>query len=176
MSEAYKWLQTLPPHIREEIKSMEQGVFLYLKTKRLGGGIPNVEDLKSGAGPSTPQTPKASQEFQKNLKDLRVELAQFDFAPPQTNQPVNPQPQQQYTGHGFHQGQQQTVANPPPQPTVSHYAAPPTPAPVPEDTAAQLFSAMRLDPRSRHIITEIRDGLNLSSDLEVIRLSLVFTE
>ena len=45
MSEAYKWLMTLPPQVREDLKSMEQAVSLYLRAKRSGSVLPTKEDV-----------------------------------------------------------------------------------------------------------------------------------
>ena len=65
-TEAYKWLLTLPQSVRDEMKSMEQVVSLYLRAKRLGGGIPTTEELNLKNG-----TTKTSKDFQKSLKDLQ---------------------------------------------------------------------------------------------------------
>ena len=163
MSEAYKWLQTLPASLREEVKSMEQMVSMYLRAKRLGGALPTKEEL------SEPENSKSSQEFHKTLKTLKHELEQFDFAGsatntapassttgtvPETLRPLPDHPQQAGPAHGQGQG---------------HQAAPSAAL----SAAGQALAALRLDPRSRQIVNEIRESLNLSSDMEVIRMSLV---
>ncbi len=156
MSDAYKWLHTLPPNVRDEMKSMEHVVVLYLKAKRLGVSIPSKEDLESlksatsGAPPSIAEPSKNSQEFQKTLKNLKTELDRFDFSPNST-----PAPQEIQL-----EGPQAPIGTAPLATAV--HADPPN-----------ILSALRMDPRSRQIVTEIRDGLNLSSDIEVLRMSLV---
>jgi len=165
MSDAYRWLHTLPPNIRDEMKSMEQVVVMYLKAKRLGIPVPTKEDLDNlRLATSTPPPPsiaepsKNSLEFQKTLKNLKTELDRFDFnSPPPPPQEIpleggKPQePTPQYQNH--HQG---NGVNPPP---------------IAE--TPNILSTLRMDPKSRQIVTEIRDGLNLSSDIEVLRMSLV---
>src|ERR1700677_4067521 len=93
MSEAYRWLHTLPPSVRDEMKSMEHVVVLYLKAKRLGVTVPSKEDLESlkSAPPPAPtiaEPSKNSQEFQKTLKNLKTELDTFDFVPNSSAQTV----------------------------------------------------------------------------------------
>jgi hypothetical protein len=159
MSDAYKWLHTLPPNVRDEMKSMEHVVVLYLKAKRLGVSIPSKEDLESlkvaasSAAPSIAEPSKNSQEFQKTLKNLKTELDRFDFNPAAPEAQLELQkPTDQI---------QQTSS-------FGASVAPPVQADPPN-----ILSALRMDPRSRQIVTEIRDGLNLSSDIEVLRMSLV---
>ncbi len=159
IGEAYKWIQTLPPHVREELKTMEQMVLNYLRAKSMG----TLDKFQPDA-----QT-KKSHDFQKTLQNLRAEMEQFD--PPEVvpqaqphyeaTQPVNPnvfpQAQQQQQGQAMQvQVQMQ-----------SQQAQQQTPSP------AQLLNSLKLDPKSRQILNEIRDGLNLSSDAEVIRMCLV---
>jgi hypothetical protein len=155
MGEAYKWLQTLPPNIRDELKSMEQVVSVYLKAKRLGGGLPTAEDLEmlktsSGNLAAAPvEVQKSSQEFQKTLKNLKTELDRFDNEAAQ----AVAQPRQI---------ELESAAGP---------LGPSTNGAAP--SPANLMAALRMDPRSRQIVNDIREGLNLGSDIEVIRMSLV---
>ncbi len=145
IGEAYKWIQTLPPHMKEELKTMEQMVLSYLKSKSMGT-----------LGNYASEGPKKSQEFQKTLQNLKAEMDQFDFvrsdeptppvAVPQSAAPAQPQP------------------NAVPQISQIAQQAPLQP---------NLLAALKLDPRSRQIVNDIKDGFNLSSDLEVIRMSLV---
>lgn len=149
MSEAYKWLQSLPPTIREEMKSMEQVVSLYLRAKRFGGSVPTTDELNQAPKFHTEtEAPKSSQDFQKALKGLKHELEQFDFAP-------SPQPPQ---------------AQAPANTQTSNESAEP---PLPPQSTPNILSSLRLDPKSRQIVNEVRESLNLSSDMEVIRMSLV---
>lgn len=160
MSDAYKWLHTLPPNVRDEMKSMEHVVVLYLKAKRLGVSIPSKEDLESlkvasnSAPPTIAEPSKNSQEFQKTLKNLKTELDRFDFNP-------NSAPQE-------------ITLDVPKSPEATAQAQAPGPtAPAQHVEPPNILSALRMDPRSRQIVSEIRDGLNLSSDIEVLRMSLV---
>jgi hypothetical protein len=158
MSEAYKWLHTLPPSVRDEMKSMEQVVALYIKAKRLGGGVPSKEDIDSfrplPQPPPAMEVSKTSQDFQKTLKSLKTELDRFDFQPqPPTPTPTPPPPHlpnqnesPKITAETFHE-QHHPVEN--------------------------ILSALRMDPRSRQIVNEIRESFNLSSDNEVLRMALV---
>ncbi|MBK9292888.1 MAG: hypothetical protein IPM57_00320 [Oligoflexia bacterium] len=127
MSEAYKWLQTLPPPLRDEFKTAEELVLSYLKAKRMGS-LNNFQ----------PEPTKKTAEFQKTLQNLKAEMDQFDFEPaPTTNVSNSASLQPQQTN----------------QPNI--------------------LSQIKIDPKSRQIINDIRDGLNLSSDMEVVRMSLV---
>jgi hypothetical protein len=160
MSDAYKWLQSLPTSVREEMKSMEQVVALYLRAKRLGGAVPTKEDVDNHVTPSQ-ETSKSSQDFQKSLKSLRHELDQFDFAP-SAQAPTN--------SHAESNGVQAPSPKAP-------FAAPPKQGVQEMDSISHphtpMPTAMRLDPRSRQLMNDIHEGLNLSSDVEVIRMSLV---
>jgi len=191
VSDAFRWSQTLPADVRDGIKSVEQMVWLFLRTKRLGGGIPTREDMNSynqGHGSSGQvEESKSSQEFQKTLKSLRQELDQFDpavpghvdFAREGTGRTVRPpmdsqggsvtksvQPTKQLeleaqnqAGHSFSQDSGSANTGSQTYNTSPH--------------APNLLTSLRLDPKSRQIVGEIREGLNLSSDMEVIRMSLV---
>jgi hypothetical protein len=167
MSEAYKWLQSLPPNIREEMKSMEQVVSLYLRAKRLGGAVPGGDELGQASKQAAHEAPKSSLDFQKALKGLKHELEQFDFAPNAQQPTLTPQ---QTAPENQQQPQQQ-----PPSPPAQQQVTPPhqpSIADIPAH-APNILSSLRLDPKSRQIVNEVRDGLNLSSDMEVIRMSLI---
>lgn len=142
---------------------MEQVVSLYLRAKRQGGALPTKEELEAYVPPTASPTlehSKSSIEFQKTLKNLRHELEQFDFA-------GNPLPQApiQTPGPSSHAVHQASSPHHAPHPTTENTGA--------TSNAAHLLAALRLDPRSRQIVHEIREGLNLSSEVEVIRMSLV---
>jgi hypothetical protein len=215
MSEAYKWLQTLPASVREELKSMEQVVSLYLRAKRLGGSI-TQQELEALSN-TKKEAPRNSQDFQKTLKELQYELQQFDMAPGQSAQPsggtaglaasagttgtastVSRAAGTQTQASGFtapHAGSQVTGSSQA-QASFQSQAHAGVPSSVPSSAgaaskpmvenigtgagpgaqqaaAAGPLAALRLDPRSRHLLNEVREGLNLSSDIEVIRMSLV---
>src|SRR5258708_7430478 len=131
MSEAYKWLQSLPPSIKDEMKSMEQVMSLYLRAKRLGGAIPSREDLGQFPPPAPKENVKSAQDFQKTLKNLSQELEFFDAPQTPTPKPAQAQPSAQPTTH-------------------------------------QENPILKLDPKSRGLIHDIKEGFNLSSDVEVI--------
>ena len=141
ISEAYKWLQTLPPSIREEMKTMEHMVLNYLRAKSMGT-LTNF----------TVQSAPAKPEIQKTLQNLKAEMDQFDFSP--ASQVTQPQP---------------TAA------PAQQQASVLTPSPTPVEPAAiqNILSTIKMDPKSRQIMNEIREGLNLSTDLEVVRMCLV---
>jgi hypothetical protein len=201
MSEAYKWLQTLPQNIREEMKSMEQVVSLYLRAKRLGGALPTKEEL--AAYKPNPAETRSSQEFHKSLQNLKHELDQFDFAaaPVQghahTNARINEQTNTQSNARthapAFGQSQGAAVAHATPAAPFAHRPMPSADAlstgrvpdsdplaavtnQAPAPSAGQYLAALKLDPRSRQILSDIRESLNLSSDIEVIRMSLVLAQ
>src|SRR5262245_36974220 len=127
IGEAYKWIQTLPPNVRDEMKTMEQMVLHYLRAKSMG----NLANFQ------LEQQTKKSQDFQKTLQSLKVEMDQFDPPAPQ-----------------------------PPPPTA---VAPSVTVSAPAQTQE---TSLKLDSRSRQIVNEIKEGLNLSSDMEVIRMCL----
>jgi outer membrane biosynthesis protein TonB len=170
MSDAYKWLHTLPASGREEMKSMEQVVSLYIRTKRLGQNVPSKEDVENYRPPVVAPNPQdqKSQEFQRTLKGLRTELDGFDFdnnqtpqAPPQ----VSPTPPKQEFKY-------EPKFEPRPEPKSEPKSEI---RPEPEN-APPVSSGLRMDPRSRQIVNEIRESLNLSSDAEVLRMSLVLAK
>jgi hypothetical protein len=172
MSEAYKWLQTLPASVREEIKSMEQVVSLYLRAKRLGGALPTREEVSSYVLPrqeAVLENSKSGQEFQKTLKNLKHELEQFDFAGgnggPEGQIPLSKMPSLE----NFAAPQQASHLATAAQNSQPQLVLPP----VANNAANNVVAALRLDPRSRQIVNDIRENLNLSSDVEVIRMSLV---
>lgn len=148
MTEAYRWLQSLPPSIRDTMKSMEQVVSLYLQSKRLGGLPKDFQAAPNGASPSgntANENSKSTQEFQKTLKSISHELQQFDFST-------------------------EGVIDPPP----ASVTPIPTPQALPKaQSPSGDINSLRFDPKSRQIINEIRETLNLSSDQEVIRVCLV---
>jgi hypothetical protein len=166
MSEAYKWLNTLPPNVRDEMKSMEQVVMLYIKAKRLGGGVPSKEDIDSFRSQTqttqAPDASKSSQEFQKTLKTLKTELDRFDFQP-QSQPTLSQEASKMLEPHPVQPSAPQTYQ---PAQAVHQEAEQP-------HTSHNILSALRMDPRSRQIVNEIREGLNLGSDNEVLRMSLV---
>ncbi len=189
MTEAYKWLQTLPPSAREELKTMDQVVSLYIRAKRLGVPLPSFDQGSSSLANAS-ENQKSSQDFHKTLKNLQVELQKFDdgsgaiaVKPPIGT--INPIPTQNSTpipstSQGAQQGQL-SMSLP-----LLHQANSQITAPLPQSTQnvgtedghshnshGNLLTAMRMDPKSRHIINELREGLNLSSDVEVIRMCLV---
>lgn len=178
MSEAYKWLQTLPASVREDLKSMEQVVSLYLRAKRLGGQIP-PQELEATLGAKKEAPAKTPQDFQKTLKELQFELQQFDMGPGQTPGPqamqqmplVAPQTHTGVRGNGPSVGAGAAAQAAPIAPSGTESIGPG--AGAPQAAASGPLAALRLDPKSRHLINEIREGLNLSSDQEVIRMSLV---
>jgi hypothetical protein len=146
-TEAYKWLQTLPPSVKDEMKSMEQVVSLYLRAKRLGGGVPTSEELNVKNGAT-----KNPEDFQKSLKDIQMELEKFNLGPDPSAT------SQAKVAHDLAAPSTVTVTSATTETT---------------STTATIASSLRFDPKSREIISEIRDGLNLSSDMEVLRLSLI---
>jgi hypothetical protein len=152
------------------MKSMEQVVSLYLRAKRLGAGNPTQEQMNQ-----KPPTTKSSQEFQRSLKDLQHELEQFDLGPDPsaTSQAkmadeLSEEKDQVHIQEGQHehmQGQSKVQVQVQVQtPTQSQPHAARS-----ENTLASILK----DPKSSTILKEIREGLNLSSDVEVIRMSLV---
>jgi len=181
MADAYKWLQTLPANVREEMKSMEQVVSLFLRAKRLGGALPTKEDIQNFA-PKVPEQSKSSQEFQHTLKHLKHELEQFDFDSNQAHSSGPNSAGSTSISVGLpsslagHTGRSQNQPQVPLEVDLTNQAATSqggvqTPTTVPHQP--NLISALRLDPKSRQIVNEIRESLNLSSDVEVLRMSLV---
>lgn len=153
ISEAYKWLQTLPPPLRDEFKTAEELVLSYLKAKRMGS-LNNYQ----------PEAPKKTAEFQKTLQNLKAEMDQFDFEAPAQQSPAT-------APHSTQAPVQQAATSPAPVPSVSNNQL--QQAHQAQINQQNILSQIKMDPKSRQIINDIRDGLNLSSDLEVVRMSLV---
>ncbi|MCC6278355.1 MAG: hypothetical protein IT289_10625 [Oligoflexia bacterium] len=159
VSEAYKWVQSVSPSVRESIKTVDQLVALYLKVKRFGGAALD-EFMLQQDGASRPEVPtppvqsKSAEDFQKTLKGLKAELEQFDFSPT-PHQATAPQVA----------SAESTAATAPTEPT--------NPAPPQAPRTAPHPMSDHLDPRSRQIISEIKEHLNLSSDQEVVRMLIV---
>lgn len=198
VSEAYKWVLTVSPSVRDSIKTVDQLVALYLKVKRFGGSaleefMNTIESKAPAPAQPAPQT-KSAEDFQKTLKGLKVELDQFDFSnngaatasngsanhtvtPAQTST-VAPQVLQNSQQQSSIQIQQPPIAQH--TATAQQTAQAPTPNVQPQSvqttTTPHIQAAFALDARSKQIIHEIRESLNLGSDIEVIRMSLVLAE
>lgn len=135
MRDAYNWVQTLPPAVRDSLKTMEQVVAFYLQSKRMGT-TPQINGSAEIPGQQT------AQDFRRSLKTLQTELEQFDFSGPE--KPQLPQ-----------------------EPVIERNSASPRPA------VKSSPEPLKLDTKSQQVIDEVRESLNLSSDMEVIRMSLM---
>ena len=147
VSDAYRWAQTLPSTVREEFKSGEAKVAAFITTKRLNNPIVSaVPETRLTPTTLAPEHSRSAQDFQKALKDLQPELNQFDFAP--------------------------TPPTPTATQTSSQTAQSVTITKVTTQQATQRSIPEELDSRSRAALQEIREGLNLSSDIEAIRVCI----
>jgi hypothetical protein len=128
---------------------MEQMVLSYLKAKASG----QLQHFQSES------QVKKSQDFQKTLQNLKAEMEQFE--PSQAPQIVHQTPPQQVAPQQVSPAQNMGTGA---------MAYPPI---GPHHDTQHLLGALKLDPKSRQILNEVREGLNLSSDAEVIRMCLV---
>ncbi len=162
LSQAYMWLQAQPESVRELARNPESLIALYLKTQR--SQLYNQKKMESQSTNPYADAPVSAQNFMTDLKSLAEGLKQFE----------DPAPANQ----GLSQGMSQSTS-PAPQ-------LPPLPPPVfqqervqaPQGFAAQLRSEIpgskvqtpQLNSSSQYMIREVKEKLNLSSDLEAINM------
>lgn len=173
MIQAYEWLQTQPPSIRELASSPDALVSLYMQARRRGGTLP-----------MTNTHPVSSQAFKQDLKNLAEGLRQFEnnddhgggtFSQPTPTPPhvANPhQPNMQaatgatanptvnvmvtpaYQGPGYHQ-------------PMSHHPVHNPPTPVNLENV-DLYAS--LDSKSHEMVRRVQSRFNLSSEKEALRM------
>ncbi len=139
---AYSWLQNQPPNIKEMASTPDILVSLFLKTTRDGEGA---------------LTRPSIQNFKNELKELAGMMGDFEApTPPPPQQAPQPQPTK--------------LAQPVTAVTPSEYIPPSYSAPLPEPTLQVHTHKIELDSKSWFMIQEVKETLNLSSEMETIRV------
>lgn len=172
---AFNWLQNQPDSVRRQAVTPDALVGLYMRAQRFGGGdsdgLSFADDLRDlSGGPSS----SSIEESRSGTLTMSTEYTQravhFNATPIQMT-PVQPTPQ--------------TVSQPMAQP-VAPPAAPPIAQPPPQAPSHQAHahtyppqahplddqSAVRLTAASLKMTSEIRERMNLSSDVEAANMMI----
>ena len=163
LSAAYNWLQGQPESMRQLAKDTDSLVGLYLRARR------------NGAASLESEAPRSTEDFRQNLKSLATELKQFSGAEVARDSIVAP-------ASSAPQREEVKIQIPISAPTPASHAAAPTlaPAPNPTPTSSHVSAQVAptphptawlegLDPRTKEILTRVRNLLNLSSEQEALR-------
>lgn len=153
LAQAYNWLKTQPASVRERAQSADTLVSLYLHAKRYGA---------HSLSPWDGEPEGNSQTFKSDLKNLARDFK--DFEPPAVSLavPVESMP----TTTTTQAVAQQAVATTQTVQTV-------TTTQVKATSTAFANLEQNLDPRTVEILRDMRDRLNLSSEMEVLRMLIV---
>jgi hypothetical protein len=143
LAQAFTWLQGQDDKIKQMAQSSDSLVALYLRAKRHG-------DQPSGDAPASVES------FRHQLKTLAHDLQQFIT---EEEKPKIPSSIPQIDDFKEEPRRQAQAA---PTPMVQ-----PQPAPAPQQTGA-----LTLDSHSLEILRKVRNHLNLSSDMEALRMLL----
>lgn len=147
LTAAFNWLQSQPESVRKIATSPDALVGLYLRAQRYG-----ASSLENDA-------PISSQSFMSDLRNLAEGLKQFEDSPQLAPQVVATAPR--------------ALSHPESDPVSPKPNTPPETKgenPVPEGKPRSTPSDGVLTDRSLLMIQEVKDGLNLSSEAEVINL------
>ncbi len=138
---AYSWLQNQPTNIKEMASTPDILVSLFLKTTRDGEGA---------------LTRPSIQNFKNELKELAGMMGDFEAPTPPPQQTPQPQPTKLA---------QPVTAVTPPESIPSAYLNP-----LIEPSRQVHAHKVELDPKSWFMIQEVKENLNLSSEMEAIRV------
>ncbi len=164
LSQAFVWLQAQPDSVRELAKNPETLISIYLKTQR--SQLFNQKKLESQNSNPYADAPVTAQNFMTDLKSLAEGLKQFED-PAAQSLPLVPQ-QEQYIAQPSPTVQPRSevrnevrseVRSEIHQPKNNAHAAQVSP----EKTS-------QLNSNSQYMIREVKEKLNLSSDLETLNM------
>ncbi len=192
MVKAYQWVQSQNAHIRELATTPDLLVSLYLKAQMQGNECldrPSIQNFKSelkslaGMIGEFETAPAAEAMTEASLAKMS--------SPPQGTVQMPPQPPHHYApaagayAHNRPPHQSQVTSHAPPPPHLQRPHAPSQAqnqsaqkmAPLPPPTASSTQPApntgaaqFELDPRSLQMIQEVKVQLNVTSDMEALRI------
>jgi hypothetical protein len=173
---AYNWLQSQTEQVKELATTPDQLVSLFLKTNRLGSESLQRYATTNAPPPAQPQLPPQNslseqndrpslQSFKSELKNLAGMMGDLE-KPPVVN-PHSPIPP--YQGPTSYQPQTQAPIQQTPQ-----SARPPTGAALKAspslNPANGTLTSAQYDEMTQSMIREVKNELNLSSDIEALRM------
>ncbi|MGE3974436.1 MAG: hypothetical protein AB7F59_07925 [Bdellovibrionales bacterium] len=153
LAQAFAWLQNQDDKVKHMAQNSDALVALYLRAKRHGDAPPHKEDQ-----------PASVESFRHQLKSLAQDLQQF--VPEEEQRPRIPASMPAI----------EDFKEPTPPPA---YARPPQTPPPPQIPQAPVIApqntigALALDSQSLEILKKVRNHLNLSSEMEALRMLLV---
>jgi hypothetical protein len=180
LAKAYEWLKTQPGYVREQASNADSLVYMYLRAQRHGENT-----FQSSYGETLSDTaPVSSQHFKDDLKHLAEGIRNFDYSEPS---PIQPPPKDAnfpvtHTAHREYrsserrsetEGSQNPGASTPPpnyNPSSSRPFHTRVTERVVEVNEPHPPAANDLDETSQKKVEEVREGFNLSSDFEALRM------
>jgi hypothetical protein len=152
LAQAFAWLQTQEDRVKQMAQSSDALVALYLRAKRHGDGPAPKADA-----------PASVESFRHQLKTLATDLQQFITEDEKARMASSLPQIDDFKEEPRPQIPQQ---RPIPSPPVHNYH-PPAPTPM-----AQPQATLALDSQSLEILKKVRNHLNLSSEMEALRMLL----
>lgn len=167
---AFNWLVNQPDHVRKQASDPDRLMTLYYRSS----GRPNAEThsvrtdsvrldtlrMESSSSRMESEAPVSSQNFLSDLRQINEALRQFESPQPVPGAaPVAPHVSHHIPHQAPHGSQ------PGPIPTAAH----PVPGPAPAAAQAPL-APIALNARTLEALQEVREKLNLSSDLEALQM------
>lgn len=144
LAKAYLWMQAQPESMRKMASTPDALVGLFLRAQRNG-----EVSLESNA-------PVSRENFVNDLKNLASELEQFDHTP---------------STHGRAAAAQTQVVAPSPSLHLIQTQTTQTVAQIQNGNALDFFG--QIDPKTKELIQDVKDQLNIQSDTEVLRMLVV---
>ncbi len=164
LSQAFVWLQAQPDSVRELAKNPETLISIYLKTQR--SQLFNQKKLESQNSNPYADAPVTAQNFMTDLKSLAEGLKQFED-PAAQSLPLVPQ-QEQYIAQPSPTVQPRSeVRNEVRSEVRSEIHQPKNNAHAAQVSAEK---TSQLNSNSQCMIREVKEKLNLSSDLETLNM------
>jgi hypothetical protein len=181
LTKAYLWLLHQNDSIKELATTPDVLVTLFLKAQRNGDDsldTPSIQnfknELKSLAGmmgelERPPSATGGSTVFRSTTAMPPFSSASEPPPPAPTAPKKTPAGASAFSHPSFPHGAPPMAAQNPTQQTTSHQSQPPSsPPPTPSQASADVVA--QLDGKSRAMVAEVREELNLGSDVEVLRL------
>ena len=166
LSQAYIWLQAQPESVRELARNPESLIALYLKTQR--SLLHNQKKMESQSSNPHADAPVSAQNFMTDLKSLAEGLKQFEdptLAAPTANTNQSREREFQTPQNFAAQLRSEIPSARNPIQNMSSMAPPP-----PVYSQAGVSANPQLNSNSQYMIREVKEKLNLSSDLEALNM------
>lgn len=165
LADAYEWVKNQPAEVRRMATSSDSLVSLYLSyQRRKQEGFDSFFEKPQGSQRQD-SAPISGEQFKKELKNLAIGLNEF-VDESQTKTPIAPPPAAQPPHSAFaaprSAGPHSLTSNPA---SLPHEGVS-----TPYSNTQSLASLQGLDPLSLTRLQAVRQGLNLSSDGEALRM------